>query len=79
MGDAMLPAPTPPQVVGWGSVPLLVRLLQKRQGADTGGCSSSSGSSSKAAQALPRAQLYALATLQQLALHEPRHADVVCR
>mmetsp|Transcript_15889 Transcript_15889/g.43213 ORF Transcript_15889/g.43213 Transcript_15889/m.43213 type:complete len:908 (+) Transcript_15889:1-2724(+) len=77
------------QVVGWGAVPLLVRLLQPPPsvagvGFEVPRAEDSSSSSSTDTLLVhsghsPKAQTYALATLLLLAMHETRHADVICR
>lgn len=64
----------PAQVVGSGAVPLLVGLLQP----DAYGRGWGYGTPGTAGTP-PQAQAYALAALQLLAMHEPRHADVICR
>lgn len=91
------------QVVGWGTVPLLVSLLQQHtpsahtsllsptnllsdaladpaslletQMADLGDSSDSNNGFASSS----KAQTYVLATLLLLAMHEPRHADVIVR
>ncbi|KAF5834660.1 armadillo-type protein [Dunaliella salina] len=91
------------QVVGWGAVPLLVRLLQPPPPHASIGLSVQHAEDSSSIDALPvdndhspkaqtngapkaqtlghspKAQTYALATLLLLAMHETRHADVICR